>query len=301
METELTSRAMLTALSISTWTARRYDKKASKKTAEDNHVVDDAIRVNKKLFPFDCDVYTAIGNTASAARKTFYEETLPWLDNGSRILPAANFIEFNRKLKEKQNAFEDALPPFFEQYPFLKARSKVALNGLFREEDFPDKAKLKERFSFAVKFYPMPDKNDFRVDLSAQDVEAIKSQIELDTKSTINKAMEEPYRRLFDGVAHMAARLSGSKTCPCRNCKGKEYKGADFKDTLVNNLVDMCETLPRLNLTADPYLDSYIEQVKTGLTSFKPDIIRDSEQVKKTLAQRAAEIQSELAGWMGAA
>lgn len=299
METGFNSKAMLAAFSASQWTARRHDKKASKELAAKHSVRDKAIRVSKDLFPFDCDVYNAIGAAIGAGRTEFYEQTLPWLDNGARILTAANFLACGQAMRQKQSVFEAALQPFFDQYPFLKSRAEHELGGLFREEDFPELKALKQRYSWELKFYPIPDAADFRCEIHDDAVAAIKEQITLDTKTTIAKAMDEPYKRLFDGVAHMAARLSGSKSCPCRNCKGKVFTSDQFSDSLVNNLISICDTLPRLNLTADPYLENYIEQVKAGLTEFKPDIIRDSDALKKTLAERAAEIQRDLSGWMG--
>lgn len=300
MEYGITSSAMLAALHLSMWTPSKFDKKASRKTAEDNNVTEKALRLNKNLFPFECASYAAVASAYREARDTFNTESLPWLDNGTRIITATNFMEFNRRMKEREKLIDMVLPEFFDRWPFLKSQSRTALNGLWREEDFPDLAQLRERFKFELKFYPIPDAADFRVELPAEAIETIKAQISQDTKASVAKAMEEPYRRLYDGVAHMAARLSAAKTCPCSKCKGKEYKTDTFNDSLIDNLVDMCDVLPRLNLTADPFLEDYIEQVKTGLTQFAPELVRESEPLKKTLAERAAAIEQDLAGWMNA-
>lgn len=294
----ITTTAMLSRLKLGMWTPSKFDKKASARTAKQNGVEDKVIRLNKNLFPFECETYSAVKTAFRLIREEFNELTLPWLDDGTRITTAANFMELNRRIREKEDAIEAVLPPFFERWPFLKAQSKVALNGLYVEEDFPDIAKLKERFTHELKFYPIPDAADFRTELSADALETIKQQITADQKSAVSAAMEEPYLRLHDGVAHMAARLSGAKTCPCRKCKGKEYSTDQFGDSLIDNLIDMCETLPRLNLTGDPELTQYVEKVKVSLTAFKPDEVRGSEPLKKTLAERAAEIQRDLAGYM---
>lgn len=290
---------MLASLSISMWGARRHDKQISKEVADQHQTTETAGRYTKNLLPDEgAEVYKAIVTAAGACRAEFYKETLPWLDSGSRILPATNFLHFSEVMKEKEAALKATWQPFFEQYPFLRARAKNTRGSMFNEADYPDAYELRERFDVELKFLPIPDAADFRVDIADDAVAAIKEQISKDQKSTVAKAMEEPYKELFDAVAHMGARLAGAKTCPCRGCKGKTFLTDQFGDSIVNNMVEICQRLPRLNLTADPYLNAFIEQTKASLTGFQPDTIRASDQVRKTLAERAAEIAADMGGYM---
>jgi len=294
---ELATMAMLSALHVSVYSGRKFDKKATAEVAQWHKTDEKVGRYSKRLLPEDAHSFKLIGTKAAAARAIFNRNTLPWYDDGSRMLPSANFLPCTAEMRAAESEFLAAIPPFIQEWPMLKARAKVELNGLWREEDYPSVEKLKKLFKMELKFFPIPDGNDFRAQIRDEDLEAIKKQIDLDTKETLNESMKEPYRRLFDGVAHMASRLNGAKTCPCRKCKGKEFKSDDFNDSLVNNLVDMCEVLPRLNLTGDDDLEFLIEQVKANLTEFKPDMIRGSEVLRKTLAQRAAEIQESMKGF----
>ena len=294
------NRAMLVRFSASAWSGRKFDKKATKEIA-DFHKTDEKVgRYNKLLLPQQAESFKALHAKIAEGRQLFYGETAPWDDDGERALKSTNYINFGTKMARIERELEGLKPTFLDQYTFLKEQAKLKLNGLYREEDYPDRSKLREMFSIDVKYSPIPDASHFIVDLADADLAVVRAQIAADTKARIAHAMEEPYRRLADGVVHMGSKLSGAKTCPCRNCKGKEFSTDDFGDSAVNNLVSLCETLPRLNLTDDPYLDSLIEQVKVGLTQFKPDIIRDSKSIRDSLAARANEIFSDLRGYMAA-
>lgn len=297
---ELDTTAMLARFSTSRWSATKMDKKITKDVAEQYQADEKMGRYTKYLLPRDGDKsYKDISAAESAGRKAFYEETLPWLDNGARILTAANFMPLGQRMRESKSAWEGLLPIFYQAYPFLKARARTQLKTAYIEADYPPQSELPEYFTWELKFFPIPDAVDFRVTtLNADVVAEIKHQIGADVECAVMKAMEEPYKQLFDGVAHMASRLIGAKECVCSNCKGKKFTSGEFKDSLVDNLLTLCDRLPRLNLTGDQTLNACIAQVKSSLTEFQPDLIRDNEHIRKSLAERAAAIQQNLVGYM---
>jgi len=293
---------MISELNISMYSARKTDKKATNELRAMYGITEvNAIKAGKRLLPEEAPSFKAITQIVTKARTTFRDQTLPWNDSGARILPSANFMNCTEIFRVIETEFYTALPIFWEEWPLLKKRAEKILNGLYREEDYPSLEKLKKRFSFALQFYPLPDAEDFRADISAEAVEAIKQQIEFNTQAKVARSMEEPYLRLLDGVAHMASRLQGLKECPCRNCVGKTFETDKFGDSVVNNLINLCDVLPRLNLTADKNLDYFIEKVKIGLTPFQPDLVRSSEVVKKALADTAREIQEQMSAFFAPA
>jgi len=81
----LNEKAMLVKLSVSQWTARKYDKKVSQEI-NDQYSAHDAGRYNKVLIAQE--EIKKISKVASQARSFHYFNTLPWDDNGSRILPS---------------------------------------------------------------------------------------------------------------------------------------------------------------------------------------------------------------------
>ena len=92
----LTHDAMLVSLRISAWSGRLYDRKASNHVAVHHEASASAGRYNKCLLPKAA--FAALTATMSKARSSHYEQTLPWDDQGSRLLTVANYEHYMQLL-----------------------------------------------------------------------------------------------------------------------------------------------------------------------------------------------------------
>jgi hypothetical protein len=79
---------------------------------------------------------------AGQVRQYFYKITLPWSDEGLRLLPA----NFHFDLMARMRGFEQGVDSFLRVYPQYIEQVKPELNGLFREEDYPVADKLRTKF-----------------------------------------------------------------------------------------------------------------------------------------------------------
>ena len=120
----IASKAMIVNLSISVWPARRFDKKVTNKVAVDNHVNSNVGRYNKALLPVDAPSYKSVISAASAARTEHYKQTLPWSDEGSRILPATNYLEYTSSIRSLRSTFDTCVQDFLDDYPSLIAKAQ---------------------------------------------------------------------------------------------------------------------------------------------------------------------------------
>ena len=77
----IASSAMLVELSISTWTARKLDKKVSTKVDLDSGAKTKVINANKNLMA-GTGVLDTLVKYAANARAWHLSQTLPWTDNG---------------------------------------------------------------------------------------------------------------------------------------------------------------------------------------------------------------------------
>ena len=107
----VSARAMLATLRISTWAGYKFDKKATRKVNESHGASDKSGRYNKRLLP-GAQIHEALINRAGSARAVFYANTLPWSDAGSRILPTANYFEFVKKMRSPTVTREAGRPPW---------------------------------------------------------------------------------------------------------------------------------------------------------------------------------------------
>ncbi len=280
--TKLSNKAMLVNLNISQWTARKYDRKVTKKI-EDDFNTHDSGRFNKILIAQE--KIKGIQKVAGEAREYHYEQTLPWGDNGARILPASNYMDYTSKIREFKSQFESEVSIFLDNYPTFKEDAKQRLNGMFKEEDYPGYADIVNKYNFSMSVLPMPDAEDFRVDLQGDEVSRIQHEIELKVQEAQANAMKDLWDRLYEKVKRMADKLSDEKGI--------------FRDTLVQNTIDLCNVLPRLNITNDQRLEEMRREVETKLCGFTPQELRDNKHDRAEAAKDAQSILDSMAGYVG--
>lgn len=289
-EPSLSSRAMLCSLSIGMWSARKHDPEASEEIAQRHGAQADAGRYHKMLLPKGA--LAEIQKIVSDARQEHYFMTLPWDDNGYRILPAAAYMDHAEKMRELSSRFEPAVEALAMQFGKLVEEARVRLGGLFRPEDYPSSEELRSKFSFETKVMPLPDAADFRVTLGDEEKDRIKRQITAAVEASLQVASRELWRRLYEAVSHLAERLQVYKVTE----KGVEHP---FRDSVVTNLVKLVDVLPKLNVTGDPELEQLAAQVRASLL-VDPQELRKSDSIRNETAKTASAIASRMAAYMGA-
>ena len=283
------SKAMLVLCSFSKWEPRKYDKSVSQEVADKHKTSLKAGRYNKRLFIETPASLQAVHSAISAAADSYYSETLPWSDDGCRLLPSINYLHFCDVMRAHQARIETAVRAFVADYPSLIEVARQQLNGLFNEEDYPPASQIADRFGMVSKFYPVPTGNDFRVDLGKEQVAQLRQQIDTDTQGAIDAAMEEAFGQLFDATAHMIEMLTA-----------KDPKRS-IKDVLVENTRETVERIKRLNLTGNPKLVEYGNKIIAKLCASDGQTLRSVETVRESVAKDAAKLTAELAAELGIA
>lgn len=273
----LTEKALLVSLNIKQWSAKKFDKKATQEV-NDNHGSTDAGRFNKALIAKDH--LKEIATVANEARTFHYENTLPWDDNGQRLLPTANYFEYNQSLSLFKSKFDGLVREFCKGYPNMIDEARQRLNGLFNIADYPEAGRIADKFSIKETFMPMPDAQDFRVNLNSQEVEAIRGDIEAEVNSRFAQAHKDIYTRIGSQLKAMHERLS--------------VPDAIFRDSLFENLRELIDLLPRLNIAEDPNI--------TALTAELRAVYADPGQVRTNTmlrSEKAAQVEDILASMTG--
>ena len=288
-DSSLSSRAMLCSLSISMWSARKHDREASEEIAQRHGAQPNAGRYHKVLLPKEA--LAEIQKIVSEARQEHYFMTLPWDDNGYRVLPAAAYMDHTEKMRALSNRFTPAVEDLVRQFGQLVEEAKARLGGLFRPADYPAHDELRSKFSFETKVMPLPDAGDFRVTLGDEEKERVRRQITAAVEASLQVANRELWQRLYEAVSHLADRLKAYKVTG----NGVEHP---FRDSVVTNLVKLVDVLPKLNVTADPELDRLAAEVRASLL-VDPQELRKSESARTETATAAAAIATRMAAYMG--
>ncbi len=281
---KLQSKAVLVQLNMSSWTARKYDKKVTEEVSNSYNTIAEAGRYNKSLLPLN-DYLGHIVTLSNTIRAEFYQNTLPWGINGTHILPSKNYMSFMNSFRSHKAERERLVDTFVDAYPQLKLDAQRLLpNGLYKEEDYPLVDTLKDRFKMDIVVSPVPP-TDFRCeDLSQQELDDIHQEVTARVTDASSTAMKEAWQRLYDLVKHTSDKLNDPS--------------GTFRDSLVGNLVSICEVLPRLNFTDDPNLEAMRKEVEVLLASQNPEALRCDWDLRDVKAKEAKDISNKMSVFM---
>ena len=227
----------------------------------------------------------------NAIRAWHYQQTLPWSDGGSRLLPMANFFDYKAILSDYQTQFDEAVSEFIAEYPTLVSASAFQLGELFDANDYPDASELGSKFKFKYVFLPVPDVGDFRVDVGEAYKADLKEQYESFYQAKLNDAMADAWARLHECLSNMSDRLTSLPT-PRVLKDGTEVFTPVFRDSLVGNAVELCELLSKLNVTNDPKLESCRKKLEVALTGVSAGELREDDDLRLDAKSKVDEILS---------
>jgi hypothetical protein len=284
----LTERALLVALNISEWRGRRRDREVTDLVAREHGADREAGCYTKALVPKR--FLAKIGQVRNEARALHMELTLPWCDEGFRILPVDLHLQYMEGIRVLRARFDQAVSQFLAAYDEAKNAARESLGTLYREEDYPSSSRLRKAFDLQIRPQPLPAGHDWRIDLPADAVSRIRQELEDRLEDAQRLGQADLYRRLAAVVSRMATTLSEPDKI--------------FRDSLVGNIRDLCNLLPLLNIAADPGLDSLNRDIERRLASLDPGLLRIDPGVRQAAAVDAAAlldtISDRLASYTGA-
>ena len=276
------TNSMMVDLRVSTWTARKQDKRVSKEVATSHNMGAHMGSYYKSLV--SSNELAEVNRLVSAARAAHYKWTLPWLDSGPRVLPAAVFFEYSQEMAEYRNAFNDAVDRFIDVYDHQKEEARKVLGTTYSPEDYPASWELAYKFGFVTHFAPVPTGNDFRCEIPQAEADQIREQVEQTTNQAMESAVVSLYSRMADVVSAFVERLGESDKV--------------FRDSLVENARELVDILPRLNVTGNERIAKLSARIKDCLCKYEPSHLRASPAVREKTYQEAVRIQDDLADFL---
>lgn len=283
----VSDRAVLVNLSISQWSAAKSDKKVNREVAQAHGSEEQMGNYRKQLVAKDA--VKKYSQLASDIRQEFYRITLPWGDNGDRILTSKAYFDFSAKFRKRQAELESAWDDFCYLYPQLVEDARKLLNGLHNSADYPAVSEIRGKFSIKLDVKPVPQAEDFRVQLGEEEVSRLKAQITADSAASVERAMRDVWSRMRDVIAKISER--------CKLYDQQNPQAHPFHASTVENITDLLEIIPALNLTGDPQVEEFAQEMRQ-LTRYTPEQLKHTEYAREDIASRADEILNKMAAFI---
>lgn len=289
---KLSERTMLVTLHLSAYAGMMADAEVTAAANEAFGAEAGAGRYGKKLIAgrFLNDV----SNAHNSARRTHKALTLPWQDDGTRILTTAGFLQYQQRMKTEKAAVEEAVKLFVDRLPDAIDEAKVRLKGMFKPEDYPSAEELKGKFGFDIEYKSMPEAGDFRAQLSDEQTKHIIKDIEKRSKARVDRAMNDVWERILEMVGQLSTKLKDFK--PAEN--GDKPNGSIRAANLYGIHEFAKEMMPILNITEDDRMDKLRVELMTDLMSHSPEILRSDTKARKETISKADAILKKVKQYM---
>jgi hypothetical protein len=233
---------------------------------------------------------SGVSGAHNKARSVHRLLTLPWEDDGTRVLAATGFITYQKKMRECKRAAEKEVDLFLNDRDAFIRDAKSRLGDMFNEAEYPSVEVLKAKFGFDVEIKGLPEAADFRAALGDEHVKAIIKDIERRGNERLANAMNDVFERIKAMVEHMAQKLRDYVP----PADGERAQGI-IRDSVVGNIYELAtEVLPVLNITNDPRIEELRVKMLHDLTDNSVEILRSDASVRAETMSKADAILAKV-------
>ena len=268
----LSSSAILIDFSVSQWTGRKLDKRASEEVEVSNSASLGVANVHKRIMG-KCPELDAIHKFVGNLRNSHYSMTLPWSDQGLRIVTTMGLEKYTKAMTERQQQFEKLVDKFIQVYATRIDEAKTTLGNLFVSDDYPSLEMMQSKFGWRLNFIPIQESGDFRVDIGNEQAEVLKEQYTKYYDTQYTNAMNDLWDRLYKPLARMSERLDYPEDAD------KDTKKV-FTKTLVSNVTEVLDLLKAFNVNDDRDMEMAHKKLRHALNGITPEAMREDDHLR---------------------
>lgn len=284
----ISERAMLCTLKLKIWQGERIDHATSAEVAHSKRADSDAARVVKRLIS---PSYTKPAREqANRIRYVWQARTLPWRNDGARVLSTDMFDDFMKAIGEPLEAFNRAADAFANNYPVIRAGAAQRLGQLYDEREFPSDGSVRSLFDVDLGFEPIAE--DWRVKLDEHQMKYLRSKVQ----DQLNEGLEIAMRDLASRAEKVVSRLHERLTATADDGERRL-----LRTEVIDSITELAEAIPSMNITADPTIEKIAQDMKRRLTRFDAAQLRSDESLRKSVATDAAAVLSRINDYLGMA
>ena len=277
----IASSAVLIDLSISCWTGRKLDKRASQDVTNQNNAAKGVANVHKKLLG-DCAELDAVQKFAANARNIHYAMTMPWSDLGMRLCPTNMYVgKYEKQMGELQQEFSRLVTVFLDAYDWEIQNAQLKLGALFNSDEYPTRDSLESKFRFRFVAVPVPDAGDWRLDIGNEALSVMQEQYKKFYDEQLQTAMADVWKRAHTALTKMSERLDYAD----------DTTKKIFRDTLVDNVHEIIELMGACNITGDPTMAEAQRKLDAALSGVTPDALREDAYLRAQTKRQVDEVK----------
>lgn len=275
------NKALLATYNTSMWPISRQDKRLTKAAIAsiENGSKKAGRFVKNRLDPSN-PYWRAICQARDSARAIHYAYTLPWQE-GLRLVNPLALEEYNEAMDAAETTFWTAVDEFLDNAQDLKDEAAALFGDYYREADYADLDR--HAFDFGVTFQPLPHGAQFEqiADIIGGEKAQELAQAMIDKQSDQwAAATRDVWDRVYKALKHASDKL---------------HHGERLHDSVLENLQELTDLLPVLNITNDASLETARRELVALFGRFSATSVKDKGN-RKSCAAQVDDILSKLPG-----
>lgn len=292
-QVSISTSAVLIDLHIGAWTGRKQDKRAASEVTANNNAKAGMANVTKKLLG-DCESLSAVQKFIANTRNIHASMTMPWSDLGLRLCPLHVYLGspskdgYEKVMSGLEQEYWRLVNVFLDEYEWEMANAQLLsdkLGSLFNPDEYPTRAKLSDKFSFRCTAIPVPAAGDWRLDINNEATAVLTETYDKYYKQQIDGAMRDIWLRVHKAVVNM---VEGLDRYGMRTEKGNKQT---FRDTLVENVVELVELMGMCNITNDAAMSEAQRRLSIALDGVTPEALREDEYLRAETRKQVNEVK----------
>ena len=219
------------------------------------------LKASAKLY--SGEAFGAIKSYDNATRNTLLTMAIrvPSMFKGAYVLPAAMVDDVRRLLNDRALERDTLVVDFINnEYDREREAAREALNGSFRESDFPAPSELRNYFSMKYSLFTLEVPKGLPDDIRESEIQKYK-----DNMTNVFVECRDALRNtLSELVGHLAERLQP-------DADGKRKR---LTRTTVENLRDFLDTVNKRDITSDDDILRISDQAREILKNYSADDLK---------------------------
>ena len=275
-QTTLAEKAVMVRLKLRQFRPYAADSIATR-AAEEGTGVRGAGRYNKRLLK-GCKAFDETTRAFHELYTFHMKHTVPWLDEGARILPVEMYDKYVREFRQRKEVAEAAVERLAQDWPAIVKADVARLKGLGRWEDYP--TDVREKYGIEVRFQPVPHVGDWRVEISEQDKATLQASLQ-EADATIRKHLLETVMSPIRAIVNRLYEYRGEK-------------GQRWHASLVEAVHDMLDRVPALNVNNDPEINALVDDIRRAMAGINNTALKNSQLARDKARESLGSILSKM-------
>lgn len=286
----IAKRGILCKLKMPSIQSRRKHDGETNRVAHDNEADTGMVSVIVCLVPKE--FASKISGAAQRVRHVHRTMSLPWDDDGGRIIPVTIMENHASAVQDELAKYEAEVEEYAGNLPAVEAAAKLRLGPLFDPSLYESAEIVRAKLKPTLSYYPLPDSKDFRVDLDDDQIGYLKDTLDMHMRDKFDEATRDLKNRIILVTEMFVERVSNyhETTMP----DGKVRVDKTFRDSVVDNVQTVLDMIPGLNITQDMEVAKLAEQTKTALCTYKAATLRTSPAIRHEVVLKARALLARL-------